>query len=273
MQRKITFTPLQMSGGFTEEETLTLFAKSLDTTLEAIKQRPEARKISSLCKGQPMLIDLIGTLFKTFKESLLKSSDQWDYYIQMLSRKDSEQFSQIYGAIDMCISTLSEKYQISEKYKDFVIFVEDVNIMPEVLSILWDTNLYDLQHIMHELENKSLVVSYYNQDKQTYIYGVHDLLLARLKRLLSPEEIENRHNKLISAYKRICNGDYANLPNDNYIYQYIGYHLQQAKLYGEFANIYFDLNFIGAKIKATGIADLLKDFEVYEKYITNNVSY
>lgn len=179
-------------------------------------------------------------------------------------------FSQIFGAIELCIKDLS--HDLRAKYEDFVVFVEDVNIMPEILQILWEMDKFEIQDTMHELENKSLIVSYYNQDRQTYIYGIHDLLLTYLKTNLSAQEIEKCHNKLIGAYKRKCDGDFSQLPNDNYIYQYIGYHLKQARLFSEFSIIYFDLNFIGSKIKATGIADLIRDFEVYEHYITHDVS-
>lgn len=230
-----------------------------------MRKIPEAKRIYELCKGHPMLIDLIGSLIKPYKIDLLRNTARWNYYIELLSRKDYTKFSQIFGAIELCINDLSP--DLRAKYEDFVVFVEEVNIMPGVLEILWDLQLLEIQDIMQELENKSLIVSYYNQDRKLYIYGVHDILLAYLRKHLPQEEQRKRHRKLISAYKRICSNNYAQLPNDNYIYQYIGYHLSEARLLDEFS-IYFDLNFIGAKIKATGIADLIRDFEVYEDHIT-----
>lgn len=212
-----------------------------------------------------MLIDLIGTLIKPYKKDLLRNTARWNHYIELLSKKDYTKFSQIFGAIELCINDLPN--DLRAKYEDFVVFVEDVNIMPGVLQIFWNLPLIEVQDLMQELENKSLIVSYYNQDRQMYIYGIHDILLAYLKKNLDSVKQRERHCKLISAYKRTCSNNYAQLPNDNYIYQYIGYHLSEAKLDDEFV-VYFDLNFIGAKIKATGIADLIRDFEVYEDYIT-----
>lgn len=177
----------------------------------------------------------------------------------------------LFSAIRLCINNLDN--ELRAKYEDFVVFVEDINIMPEVLQTMWNIDEdQDVRYIMLELEKRSLVVSYYNSNLDKYIYGIHHLLLIYLQKTLTDKDKIFRHKKLINEYKRISNGNFANLPNDNYIFQYIGYHLHEAQMYNEYSNIYFDLNFIGAKIKATGIADLLRDFEVYEKYITHNVS-
>lgn len=172
----------------------------------------------------------------------------------------------------MCIKNLDN--ELRAKYEDFVVFVEDVNIMPEVLQTLWNLKYeQDVRQIMLELEKKSLVVSFYNNDLDKYIYGIHHLLLIYLQKSLKDTDKVEKHRKLINEYKRISNGSYDNLPNDNYIFQYIGYHLYKAKMFDEFSKLYFDLNFIGAKIKATGIADLLRDFEAYASNITHNVSF
>lgn len=145
--------------------------------------------------------------------------------------------------------------------------------MSEVLKTMWNAEYeQDVRYIMFELEKRSLVVSYYNRNLDKYIYGIHHLLLTYLQKTLKPDEKISRHKKIINEYRRISNGNFANLPNDNYIFQYIGYHLYEAQMFNEFSTMYFDLNFIGAKIKATGIADLLRDFELYAKYITHHVS-
>lgn len=130
-----------------------------------------------------------------------------------------------------------------------------------------------MEDIMTSLKNKSLLVSSYNQQLNTYVYGIHDLLLNYLKQLLTPYELKELHLNLIQKYREYCKNNFANLPNDNYIFSYIGHHLYEAKLFDEFPVLYFDLNFIGAKLKAVGPADLLTDFCRYHDYITkNNVS-
>lgn len=165
--------------------------------------------------------------------------------------------------ISSCIETLDE--QIRNRYSDFAIFPEDVNISSKVLEIMWGLNEFQVREIMRQLENKSLIVSYYSNDQHNYIFGIHVVLLAYLKNRYK-NELKDKHVRLISAYKKSCNDDFSRLNDDNYIYQYIGYHLKRADSIKDF-KIYFDLKFIGAKIKATGIGDILKDFNIYRKEI------
>lgn len=178
--------------------------------------------------------------------------------------------AQLFGAISLCIERLDP--ELRDLYQYFAVFVEDVNITPQVMQTIWKVDdKYAVLDRMMQLQNKSLIVSYYNKELKTYVYGIHDLFLAYLKQQLNSSELIEQHRKLISAYKSISNNNFANLPNDNYIFQYIGYHLKEAQLFNEF-KIYFDLNFIGAKIKAIGTADLLRDFHLYKEFITLNVS-
>lgn len=130
---------------------------------------------------------------------------------------------------------------------------------------MWELNEFQVRDIMRQLENKSLIVSYYSNDQHNYIFGIHVVLLTYLKNKYR-NELKEKHQRLINAYKKSCNGDLSRLTNDNYIYQYVGYHLKHSDSVKDF-KIYFDLKFIGAKIKATGIGDILKDFKIYSKEI------
>lgn len=75
-----------MKGGFTEEETLSLFANSLKSPVSRLPI--QATRIHYLCKGEPILIALIGGLLEPYREDLLSHSDHWEYYIKKLTRKD-----------------------------------------------------------------------------------------------------------------------------------------------------------------------------------------
>lgn len=146
----------------------------------------------------------------------------------------------------------------------------DVNIPPEVLEILWNESRFEVINKMNKFAEKSLIVPFYHNDLKTYIYGIHDIHLNYLKDV-TKERTVSLHKKLISGYDRISDGNYALLPNDNYTLQFIGYHLYQAEAFQKF-DIYFDLKFLEAKIKAVGKEDVLKDMIKYEICITKNVS-
>ncbi|KAF5308658.1 hypothetical protein FQR65_LT06119 [Abscondita terminalis] len=258
---------VEVNGGFTEEETVALFAKSLKAN---VKDLPlvKAVKIHKLSKGEPILVSLIGSLLEPYREDLLNGSDLWEYYIKKLTNKKYNLKTQLFDAIGICIERLSS--ELLELYHSFAVFVEDVNITPQVLQTIWNMdNLHDVTLKMTELINKSLIVSYYNHELKTFVYGVHDLFLAYLKEKLGYTGLVDQHKKLISAYKRVSNNNFSNLPNDNYIFQYIGYHMKEAQCFDDFS-IYLNLKFIGAKLKAIGTADLLRDFQLYRTYITRN---
>jgi apoptotic protease-activating factor len=83
---------------------------------------------------------------------------------------------------------------------------------------------------------------------------------------------QDLHSKLIDSYRSASSGNFSNLPNDNYIYSYIGYHLHEAQMWSEFPKLYLDLEFIGAKVKVTGPGDVLVDYKKYRKFIVGDVS-
>lgn len=121
---------------------------------------------------------------------------------------------------------------------------------------------------MVELCHKSLAAKKWNTDLQIYIYGVHDLLLCHLRKKRTPDELTQMHRSIIQKYRQYCNNDFSKLPDDNYIYSYIGYHLEQAKLFKEFQLLYLDFYFIQAKLKHASLNDLLLDLRKYGEYIT-----
>ena len=85
--------------------------------------------------------------------------------------------------------------------------------------------------------------------------------------------LQELHKKLLDSYKSVSGGKFSNLPNDNYIFFYIGHHLNEAQMWSEFPELYLDLEFVGAKLKATGPGDLLVDYKKYRKFITTDVSH
>lgn len=77
-----------MSDGFTEAETLGLFAEVLETNT---KELPiEAKKIHEECKGMPLLIAMFAAQFEEFKCDMKIRPDRWRHYLQSLKEKNAE---------------------------------------------------------------------------------------------------------------------------------------------------------------------------------------
>ncbi|XP_066591533.1 apoptotic protease-activating factor 1 isoform X2 [Prorops nasuta] len=265
-------TVIEINDGFTETETLGLFAKVLNTSPDKLPK--EAKKLHKECKGMPLLIAMFAAQFEEFKEDMKRSSARWEYYLQCLIKKDAKnkvikKFLEKQSAIfDMCIKELPT--EIRECYEELAIFNEDVNIMPKTLEILWGGHPYEVEEKMLDLCHKSLAAKQWNSGLKTYIYGVHDLLLCHLREKLGKKKLVQIHKSFVEKYETYCEGDFSKLPKDNYIHSYIGHHLEQAGLIDKFPNLYLNFDFLQAKINCTGLSDLVIDLKKYRRFITNN---
>ncbi|XP_076236256.1 apoptotic protease-activating factor 1 [Calliopsis andreniformis] len=263
---------IEMNDGFTEAESLGLFAKVLET--EVNKLPLEAKQIHDECKGMPLLIAMFSAQFEEFKFDMKIRPERWRYYLNSLRNKDEKnrvvkKFMEKQEAIfNMYIQQLP--VEMRKRYKELVIFREDVNITPQTLEILWGECPFQVEEMMLDLCHKSLAAKQWNDELHSYIYGVHDLLLCHLRKQFSQNELVEMHKSLIEKYRNFCNGDFSKLPRDNYSYSYIGYHLEQAQLYDEFSNIYFNFDFIQATIVHSGLSNFLIDLKNYRQYITKN---
>lgn len=127
---------------------------------------------------------------------------------------------------------------------------------------------------MSRLIANSLVAQHVQEQSSTCIvlYGIHDMLLDYLKSQMNADEQRTAHRKLVDSYFVKCKEDFGLLPDDNYIFWFLGYHLYKAEYVEFFPRIYLNLSFISSKLRATGPSDLLNDFRKYRDYISLNVS-
>jgi hypothetical protein len=80
---------------------------------------------------------------------------------------------------------------------DLTMFIKSSEFFSlQVLGTLWSRNKYEVEDTMSEFVKKSLAVSKWNEVLNSYVYGIHDLLLYYLKHQLSDEE------------KKVCNFRY-----------------------------------------------------------------
>lgn len=138
---------------------------------------------------------------------------------------------------------------------------------------LWNLKRYEVEDIMKDFVRKSMAVEEYDSTRKTYVYSVHDLQLDYLKyQLLSDSRNEvELHQRLLARYEEVCNQEYHKLPDDGYIYFYLGYHIYKSGEHHLFPKVYLDLQYIGEKIRVTGPADLLVDIKKYFDFIVSDV--
>lgn len=59
----------------------------------------------------------------------------------------------------------------------------------------------------------------------------------------------------------------TNLPDDDYFYFYIGYHLKESNILNLFPILYLDYGFLETKLRITGLPSTLEDLSVYRHEI------
>ncbi|CAH0552926.1 unnamed protein product [Brassicogethes aeneus] len=251
-------TFVEVKAAFTEKETLEMFY-CLGNTEEI---EDHARDIYHICKGHPLVVAAISSFLNESKEDA-GNPKIWEHIKENLSTGQYQFDETLQNAIKICVDNLKD--DLKPYFYDLSIFQQDVNIPPEVLEILWQKNMIEVRNIMMQLANRSLVISFYHKDHKSYVYGVHDVFLNYLK-AVTRDKRRDLHRKLIEAYNRVTNNNYLDLPNDNYTLQYIGFHLKEADDTEKF-RIFLNLQFIEAKIRAAGHADVLRDMENYALYI------
>ncbi|RZC36890.1 apoptotic protease-activating factor 1, partial [Asbolus verrucosus] len=256
---------IKVTTGFTKKESLELLRKSLDADSLSSKEN-FAHKIHDLCDGCPMLLNIIGSILKDSREEALSTDKMWLSIIDEIKSDNLHHptTEKVIHMIQMFVTCLSPEVQTC--FHSLAVFPKHVNIRPEILMKLWNKSYYSVRQIMVELENKSLVVSFFNQDLKIYIYSIHSLVRSYLVEK-NTIDVEHYHKKMISEYDDIMYKLPLDDPCANYIFGYYGYHAKNAKLYDKFEK-YFDLKFIENKIKRVGSADLLTDFDEYKDLIT-----
>lgn len=263
---------IEMKDGFTLAESLNLFAKALDISVDQLC--PEAAKIHGECNGMPILIAMFAAQFNEFKDDMKNNCDRWQYYLRALRNKDEN--NKVMGkflakqevTFELCIKQLSDEERL--RYENLVIFSEYVNITPKTLGILWDKTPFHAEELMVSLCHKSLAIRQWNDDLNSYIYGVHDLLLCHLRNRMNNTDLINQHARFVRKYERYCHGDFSKLPNDNYSYSYIGHHLMEARMTDRLKDLYLNFNFIEAKLRNCSVTDFLIDLKKYKIYITDD---
>ena len=135
------------------------------------------------------------------------------------------------------------------------------------METLWGCEPCEVDEKMLIFCHKSLAARRWNEELKSFVYGVHDLLLSHLKMKLTSKKLKKKHQAFIKKNREVCKDDFSKLPDDNYIFSYIGHHLEQGKLYHLFPKVYLNLEFVQAKILKAGLSDLLIDLAKYKQYI------
>ncbi|KAL7867558.1 hypothetical protein SRHO_G00089420 [Serrasalmus rhombeus] len=248
-----------VESGLDEEKALEILALYVNGKLHNLPE--QARSIVKECKGSPLVVSLIGALLREFPE-------RWGYYLRQLQKKQfqrirkssSYDYEALDQAMDASLQVLKEEHR--ELYKDLSVLEKDVKVPAKVLSVLWGKELEDVEDVLQEFVNKSLLFRDCNQ--RPYLYYLHDLQLDFLTEQ-NRSQLAELHSKVIRQYQQAYS---KGLPTSVdveclYWYRFLPHHMARAGLSKDLYSLMFSLDWVKNKAQIMGSAHLINDYVEY----------
>jgi WD40 repeat protein len=156
-------------------------------------------------------------------------------------------------AVAKTLAVSLELLQPEERVRcaELSIFPEDTAIPLSAMRALWGLDEFDTEELVLRLDGAALV----DFDLKSGCIRMHDVLKAYLRGLL--DEPRAVHHRLVTAGWP----DHHALP-DAFAWRWIGWHLVQAGDGATLKALLLDFSWLRAKLAATDILTLLRDFEM-----------
>ncbi|XP_038612217.1 apoptotic protease-activating factor 1 isoform X2 [Tachyglossus aculeatus] len=237
-------------------EILSLFVNMKKTDLPE-----QAHGIVQECKGSPLVVSLIGALLRDFP-------NRWEYYLRQLQNKQFKRIrkssSYDYEALDeaMSISVEMLTEEFKDYYKDLSILQKDVKIPTKVICILWDMETEEVEDILQEFVNKSLL--FCDRNGKSFHYYLHDLQVDFLTEK-NRSQLQELHKKIVNQYQKHYQLRTLSPDQDDcmYWYNFLAYHMASANMHKELCALMFSLDWIKSKTELVGPAHLIHEFAEY----------
>ncbi|MBN3321953.1 APAF factor, partial [Atractosteus spatula] len=254
---------VSVGSGLEEDKALEVLAVFVGRKVAALPE--QARQIVQECKGSPLVVSLIGALLREFP-------DRWAYYLRQLQNKQFKRIrkssSYDYEALDQAMSASIEVLQDDHKdfYKDLTVLEKDVKVPVKVLSVLWDLEPEEVEDILQEFVNKSLL--FRDSNKTPYLYYLHDLQLDFLTEQ-NRYRIQELHSKVVHQYQKYYKNAHPTAGDEEclYWYRYLGYHMARGNLHEELYTFLFSLDWVKTKAQIMGPASLINDYVEYSSIL------
>ncbi|XP_076967766.1 apoptotic protease-activating factor 1 isoform X5 [Tamandua tetradactyla] len=221
----------------------------------------QAHSIIKECKGSPLVVSLIGALLRDFP-------NRWEYYLRQLQNKQFKRIrkssSYDYEALDeaMSISVDMLREDIKDYYMDLSILQKDVKVPTKVLCILWDMETEEVEDILQEFVNKSLL--FCDRNGKSFHYYLHDLQVDFLTEK-NRSQLQDLHKKIITQFQRHHQLHPLSPDQEDcmYWYNFLAHHMASANMHKELCALMFSLDWIKAKTELVGPAHLIHEFVAY----------
>uniref|UniRef100_A0A9L0ILD8 Apoptotic protease-activating factor 1 n=1 Tax=Equus asinus TaxID=9793 RepID=A0A9L0ILD8_EQUAS len=250
---------IPVESGLGKEKGLEIL--SLFVNMKKADLPEQAHSIIKECKGSPLVVSLIGALLRDFP-------NRWEYYLRQLQNKQFKRIrkcsSYDYEALDeaMSISVEMLREDIKDYYTDLSILQKDVKVPTKVLCILWDMETEEVEDILQEFVNKSLL--FCDRNGKSFRYYLHDLQVDFLTEK-NRNQLQDLHRKIITQFQRHHRLHTLSPDQEDcmYWYNFLAYHMASANMHKELCALMFSLDWIKAKTELVGPAHLIHEFVEY----------
>uniref|UniRef100_A0A665WFP3 Apoptotic protease-activating factor 1 n=1 Tax=Echeneis naucrates TaxID=173247 RepID=A0A665WFP3_ECHNA len=250
---------VEVESGLDENKALEILSLYTKTKPHSLPE--EARSIVRECKGSPLVVSLIGALLK-------EKPNRWRYYLSQLQQKQFKRIrkssSYDYDALDQAMAASLEVLPDEHRklYKDLTVIEKDIKIPAKVLCILWDLEPEEVEDILQEFVNKSLL--FVDSHNKPYLYYLHDLQLDFLVEQ-NRDQLENLHTKVVRQYQQHYRNGPPTSGDEESLYwiRFLTYHMAKANLTQELYSLMFSLNWVSIKARIMGPAHLINDYMEY----------
>ncbi|XP_034091710.1 apoptotic protease-activating factor 1 [Gymnodraco acuticeps] len=250
---------VEVESGLDENKGMEILALYTKTEVCALPE--DARSIVRECKGSPLVVSLIGALLK-------EKPNRWHYYLRQLQQKQFKRISKSssydYDALDQAMSASIEVLpdEHREFYKDLTVLENDIKVPAKVLAVLWDLEPEEVEDILEEFVNKSLL--FVDNHNKPYLYYLHDLQLDFLVEQ-NRTQLESLHNKVVHQYQQHYRDGPPTSGDEECLYwiRFLTHHMAKANLSQELYSLMFSLDWVSIKARIMGPAHLINDYVEY----------
>jgi NB-ARC domain/TIR domain/APAF-1 helical domain/WD domain, G-beta repeat len=244
-----------------EPQALALLAKWVKQPASALPQ--EARTLVGRCGYLPLAISVAG--------AMVRDGTAWTDLLAALEAGNlrflDHPYASVFTSLRLSLDALEES--VRARYLELAVAPEDVPLPVPVVVRLWAHTAslkdYESRQLLADLDRKALL--YREGEGDTGSVRFHDLQRDFLQ--LAADDFGALHATLLDAYARTLAPATAEthrawwtLPaGEPYIWHHLRDHLAKADRRGELRALLLDYRWIAAKLRATDVNALLRDFD------------
>ena len=203
---------------------------------------PQANEVIHECGYLPLALAMIGAQLRGKREifwnSVLENLRNAD--LQKIKAQFPEPHTTLFRAIQISVDALDESAR--QHYLALAVLLEDIAAAPQVQECIWVVDETEAAETAQKFVDLSLAT--YDQPEGSI--RLHDLQLDYV-RAIAREYLPALHSQLVQSYQLRYPGGWHKGPNDGHFFEYLAYHLAEAKRFAEAKDVLTNQGFIYTK--------------------------